>query len=526
MRPPVRVSIALFAVAAAGLAACSTPGATTTNSSSGTGGTITVALASDPGTIDPSLANTFDSRIVFQAFCQKLYDANNALQPVPQLAAALPQTSSDGLTVTIKLRSGVKFNDGTSFDSAAVKTSLERDLTLSGSARAKEIAAVKTVDAPDPTTVVIHLSRPFSPLVAQLTDRAGLIMSPTALQKEGAKFGDNPVCVGPFKYSSRVSGTSLSFVKSSDYYDASKVKVDGITYKIISDPTTRAENLQSGDVQAAEQLDPTDIPRLKGDSSLAIKPVSAPSYEGITINISNAHGDTSPAGPVNTALSKSPQLRQAFEMAIDRNALNKAVWNNSESVDCLPLPLQMVYRPSNANCTPFDVNKAKQLVASSGVKMPVPVTMMIPADSGDDRMAQVIQSMENAVGFKLTIKPVDFTSALAAGKAGSFDTFLIGWSGRLDPDGDLSDIVTTDGSNDYSGLQNAQLDKDIQQAAAVSGTQARKAAYTTALQLLGQIRPIIYLYHDTWFLGLSKKLTGVDYRADGIPRFTTASLGG
>ncbi|HEX3648155.1 MAG TPA: ABC transporter substrate-binding protein, partial [Pseudonocardiaceae bacterium] len=397
MRPPVRASIALFAVAAAGLAACSTPGATpNTSSSSGSGGTITMALASDPGTIDPSMANTFDSRIVFQAFCQKLYDANNALQPVPQLAAALPKTSSDGLTVTIPLRSGIKFNDGTPFNAAAVKASLERDLTLSGSARAKEIAAVKSVDAPNATTVVVHLSRPFSPLVAQLTDRAGLVMSPTALQKEGDKFGDNPVCVGPFKYSSRVSGTSLSFVKSSDYYDASKVKVDGVTYKIISDPTTRAENLQSGDVQAAEQLDPTDIPRLKGDSSLVIKPVSAPSYEGITINVSNAHGDTSPAGPVNTALSKSPQLRQAFEMAIDRNALNKAVWNNSEAVDCLPLPLQMVYRPDKANCTPFNPTAAKQLIAQSGVKTPVPVTMMIPADSGDDRMAQVIQSMENA----------------------------------------------------------------------------------------------------------------------------------
>ncbi|HEX3647971.1 MAG TPA: hypothetical protein VHV49_06050, partial [Pseudonocardiaceae bacterium] len=93
-------------------------------------------------------------------------------------------------------------------------------------------------------------------------------------------------------------------------------------------------------------------------------------------------------------------------------------------------------------------------------------------------------------------------------------------------DGDLSDIVTTDGSNDYSGLQNPQLDKDIQQAAAASGVPARKAAYTTALQLLGNIRPIIYLYHDTWFLGLSKKLVGVDYRADGMPRFTTASLSG
>src|SRR6202000_1390417 len=236
------------------------------------------------------------------------------------------------------------FNDGTPFDAAAVKTSLDRDLTLPASARAVEIAAIKSVTAVNPKTVRIQLKYPFSPLSAQLADRAGLVMSPTALKKEGAKFGDDPVCVGPFKFANRVEGSQLSFVKSKDYYNGSQVKAAGITYKITTDPTTRAANLQSGDVQAAEQLDPTDIPRLKGDSSLKIQDVSALSYEGITINISNAHGDDKPAGPVSTPLGKSADLRKAFEMALDRNAINKAVWEGEESVDCLPLPIQSPYR--------------------------------------------------------------------------------------------------------------------------------------------------------------------------------------
>ncbi|HEY3752596.1 MAG TPA: ABC transporter substrate-binding protein, partial [Pseudonocardiaceae bacterium] len=201
-----RFTFGLVVVAAAGLAAAcstpSTPGAADT--SSGSGGTITVALADDPGTIDPTLANTLASRVVFTSFCEKLYDVNNALQPIPQLATALPKTSSDGLTVTIPVRSGAKFNDGTPFNAQAVVTSLQRDLTLAGSGRAKEIAAIQSVSAPDATTVQIKLKHPFSPLVAQLADRAGLVMSPTALQKEGAKFATNPVCVGPFKFSSRV----------------------------------------------------------------------------------------------------------------------------------------------------------------------------------------------------------------------------------------------------------------------------------------------------------------------------------
>jgi peptide/nickel transport system substrate-binding protein len=520
-----RLSLGLVVAAAVVLTACSTPGSTPgATGGGGGGGTIVVALASDPGTIDPTLADTFDARVVFTSFCEKLYDANSQLQPVPQLAAALPKTSSDGLTVTIPLRKGIKFNDGTPFDAAAVKTTLDRDLTLSGSARAREIAAVKTVSVVNPTTVQIKLKYPFSPLVAQLADRAGLIMSPTALRKLGAKFGNAPVCVGPFKFASRTEGSQLSFVKSSDYYNAGQVKAQGVTYKIITDPTTRADNLQSGDVQAAEQLDATDIPQLKTDNSLKIQSISAISYEGISINISNAHGVDQPPGPVNTALARSPQLRQAFEMALDRNAMNKAVYNGAESVDCLPLPIQSPFRPANPGCTPYNPAAAKQMVTASGVRMPVPVTLMIPANSGVDRLAAVIQSMEAKAGFAVTIKSVEFTSSLAAARAGNFDTFLIGWSGRLDPDGDLSDLVTTGGSNNFSGLNDKQLDSLVTRSATSSDQATRKAGYAKTLQRLQQLRPNIYLYHDRWYLGLSTKLTGVGYNTDGIPRFTTASL--
>jgi peptide/nickel transport system substrate-binding protein len=517
------LGISLLAAAAVTLTACTTPGQNAGGGGGG-GGTITVALASDPGTLDPTLANTFDARVVFTSFCEKLYDADNQLNVVPQLAAALPTTSADGLTVTIPLRSGIKFNDGTPFDANAVKTSLDRDLTLSGSARARELAAVKSVAVVNPTTVRITLKYPFSPLVAQLADRAGLMMSPTALRKLGSKFGTAPVCVGPFTFANRVAGSQISFVKSSDYYAADKVHLSGITYKIITDPTTRADNLQSGDVQAAEQLDATDIPRLRGDSSLKIEDISAISYEGISINISNADGVSKPAGPVNTPLAKSPDLRKAFEMALDRNAINKAVYNGAQAVDCLPFPIQSPYRPDNPGCTPYDPAGAKRIVAASGYRTPIPVTLMIPADSGVDRLAQVIQSMEDQVGFAVTIKSVEFTSSLAAARSGNFDTFLIGWSGRLDPDGDLADLVTTGGSNNFSGLNDAQLDQLVKQSAASGDRATRKASYAQTLQRLQQLRPNIYLYHDRWFLGLSSKLSGVVYMTDGIPRVAFASL--
>src|SRR5690242_14788927 len=174
-----------------------------------TGGTLTIALDSDPDALDPTLARTFVGRMVFLDMCEKLYDLNAKLEIVPQLASALPAFSSDKKTVTIKLRKGILFNDGTPFNAAAVKESLDRHKTLPRSARASELSPVTSVDAPNPTTVVLHLSDRYSPITAQLADRAGMIMSPKQLDALGDKFATNPVCVGPFMFKDRVAGDHI-----------------------------------------------------------------------------------------------------------------------------------------------------------------------------------------------------------------------------------------------------------------------------------------------------------------------------
>ena len=99
--------------------------------------------------------------MVFLHMCEKLYDLNSKLQIVPQLAAALPRISKDKLTYTIRLRSGIEFNDGTAFDSAAVKESLDRHRKLKGSTRASEISPIDSVDASGPLTITIHLKTPY-----------------------------------------------------------------------------------------------------------------------------------------------------------------------------------------------------------------------------------------------------------------------------------------------------------------------------------------------------------------------------
>src|ERR1700730_3420103 len=144
--------------------------------------TLRIGLAEDPDGLDPTLSRTYVGRIVFASFCDKLFDIDEKLNIVPQLALS-HETSAGGKEMTIKLRPGVKFHDGEPFDAEAAKFSLDRHLTMQGSFRKPELATLDHVDIVDPLTIKLVLKTPFSPLIAQLTDRAGMMVAPKRPKK-------------------------------------------------------------------------------------------------------------------------------------------------------------------------------------------------------------------------------------------------------------------------------------------------------------------------------------------------------
>src|SRR5947209_7739581 len=206
--------------------------------------TLRIGLAEDPDVLDPTLARTYVGRIVFASFCDKLFDIDDKLNVVPQLALS-HHTSADGKAVTIKLRPGVKFHDGENLDAEAAKYSLERHLTMTGSFRKPELAAVDRVAVVDPLTFTIQLKTPFSPLIAQLTDRAGMMVSPKAAKEAGDRFGLHPVCAGPYKFVERVQQDRIVVDKFAGYWDKDRVFIDRIVYLPIVDATVRLANLRS-----------------------------------------------------------------------------------------------------------------------------------------------------------------------------------------------------------------------------------------------------------------------------------------
>src|ERR1700716_3567338 len=187
--------------------------------------TLRIGLAEDPDVLDPSMARTYVGRIVFSAVCDKLFDIDEKLNIVPQLALS-HETSADGKEVTIKLRPGVKFHDGEPLDAEAAKFSLDRHLTMQGSFRKPELAALDHVDVVDPLTLKLVLKQQFSPLIAQLTDRAGMMLSPKSAKESGDKFGLKPVCAGPYKFVERVQQDRIVVERFAEYWNKANVHID------------------------------------------------------------------------------------------------------------------------------------------------------------------------------------------------------------------------------------------------------------------------------------------------------------
>jgi peptide/nickel transport system substrate-binding protein len=489
------------------------------------GGTLTIALAEDPDVLDPTLARTFVGRIVFMHICEKLYDLNAKLQIVPQLAAGMPRVSADKRTVTIRLRTGIKFNDGTPFNAQAAKISLDRHRTLPLSRRASELSPVSSVDAVGARTIVIHLSEPFAPLTAQLADRAGMVMSPAQLDKLGGRFGTNPVCVGPFQFVSRTAGDRIVVKKSPSYYAAKKVHLDQIVFRIINEPSAAAQALRAHDVDVVDRLGPTELPAIKSDRSLSVLAATSIGYQGITINIGNKNGLLKlPYQNTGTMLAAHKNLRQAFELAIDRRLLNRVVFQGQVQPGCGPIAPTSPWFDRSIPCNArADVARAKRLVAQSGVRSPT-IRLMIGNDALAARLGEFLQAQERQAGINVELQPTEFVSSLAKADAGQYEAFAIGWSGRVDPDGNIYQFVHTKGSQNDSGYSNPRLDVILDNARHAKSERARKTLYRAAIRIIRSDRPLIYLYHTVTRDGVSKKVGGIKLFGDGLIRAQFAAL--
>ncbi len=485
--------------------------------------TLIVALNQDPDVLDPTLARSYVGRIVFAHICEKLYEIDENLRIYPQLAADMPAVSDAGRTVTIRLRRGVKFNDGTPMDAEAVRFSLDRHRTLKGSSRRSELDGVAAVEVVDPETIRLRLKTPLSPLAAILTDRAGMPVSPAAVQKLGDKFGTAPVCVGPWQFVERLPQDRIVVERSPRYFDPSAARFDRIVFRIIADDNVRLANLRSGDIDVMHLVAPTDAASLKKEGRFEVSNVTGLGYNGITINLRNKSGKTQAPGNLGTPLANDPRVREALELSIDREALNQVAWDGLYTTGCTAIAPISPFFDKSRKCPARDVARAQKLLADAGLANGFAFELVIVNNPQQRRVGEVIQGMAREAGFSIALTPKEFASSLTDNEDGKHQAFLIGWSGRVDPDHNIHQFHTCGGSLNDTLACDEKVDALLNKAREVGDVAQRTALYREAMDHILARRNIVYLYFQNYIVAFPKNLKGYKAVPDGLIRIKGTS---
>ncbi|MDB5954074.1 ABC transporter substrate-binding protein [Ramlibacter sp.] len=477
--------------------------------------TLRIGLAEDLETLDPTLSRGFVGRIVFTALCDKLLDIDERLNIVPQLATGY-EWSADNKVLTLKLRQGVTFHDGEKFDAAAVKFNIERHKTLPGSNRRGDLAPVESVEVIDPSTVRLKLSAPSSPLLSQLADRAGMMISPKAALAAGEKFSAAPVCSGPFKFVERVAQDRIVLERYAQYWNKEAVHFDKLIYTPIPDATVRLANLKSGQLDFVERVAPSDMEKLQTDKRLKTSRITGLGFDALTINIGKSALARNPLG-------RDPRVRQALELSLDRQALVQVVMDGQATVGNQWVPPGNAYYARNMPVPKRDLARAKALLKEAGVPNPS-FTLLTPTTSDSKQLALVVQAMAREAGFDVKIQVTEFATSQKMEDAGEFEVYPQAWSGRADPDGNLYSSNACKQPLNYAGYCSPETDALLNESRALRDPAARKKVYEQIAARVLKERPVIYLFHRNWLWAYSAKLSGVRSVPDGLLRVTGLTM--
>ncbi|RJG41572.1 ABC transporter substrate-binding protein [Mesorhizobium sp. DCY119] len=470
--------------------------------------TLRVGMQDDPDALDPATGGTYAGRIVFAALCDKLVDIDANLQIVPQLATEW-SWSEDNTALNMTLRTGVTFQDGTPFDAEAVKFNIERMQTKEDSRRKGELAPITKVEVIDPTHVKLQLSEPYAPLLSVLTDRAGMMVSPTAA-RSSEEFAANPVCSGPYKLVERRARDVIRLEKYDGYWNAQNIGYDAVDYLYIPDSTVRLSRLQAGDLEVAERIAPSDLPAIRADSTLALHAAPGLAVTHLMINVGK--GDFA-----KTPIGQEPRLRKALELSLDRNVINQVAFGGEFLADNQMIPPSSAFYSASNAVPARDLDAAKALIAEVGGGAPK-LEITYENSLSDGRVAQIVQSLAGEAGFEVTLLPLETASAIERYLAGNFQLYIGNWSGRADPDPTLYAFYGSKGGQNVNGYNNPKMDEILLAARKASDTEARKTLYAQATDLYLTELPTIPLYHPNWFYAARAKVGGIEIYPDGILR--------
>jgi peptide/nickel transport system substrate-binding protein len=473
-------------------------------------GVLKIGINEDPDTLDPTVNRLASGRQPMTAICDKLFDVKKDLSLTPQLATGY-EIAKDGMAVVLKLRPGVKFQDGDVMDAEAVRFNIDRHMNTPGSFRRAELAAIDKVEVIDPLSVRLVLKEPQANLVLiNLAERAGMMVSPKAAKRLGERFGTAPVCAGEYSFVERVPQGRIVVERFADYWD--KAGAQGgparIEYLPISDSTVRLSALRSGEIQIAERLTPTDLPQLADDARVRV--VSAPDlgYHFIRYNTGNG-----PRGKVFADV----RVRHAVDLAIDRKAMVKALFNDQYLAGNQFVNPNSQYYDKTHPVPARDLAASRKLLKEAGVPN-LTFTLLVPAERERQEAAQMVQAMLAEAGITMNIETQENAVMLQNARRGQFEAVFSFWSGRPHPDGNVYSHFSCNGPQNDSKFCSEALDQVMKKARETSSDTERRDLYRKINGMLVESYPMAVLWHRQTFTGLNAKVSGFEAHPDSTIR--------
>jgi peptide/nickel transport system substrate-binding protein len=478
------------------------------------GGTLTLATQADVATFDPHHTGDVPSQMVQWHIFEQLLNWTDEGVVGPGLATEW-EWSDDGLTLTLKLKSGIKFHDGTDFNAQVVKYNFDRvrdpELSLRGMSM---LTAVADIETPDDSTVVLKLSETSGAMMSNLASTQLSIVSQKALEEYGADISLHPVGTGPFQFVQWDTKEKVVLKAFADYHGP-KPYLDEIIFKPVPDQQARVAMLEAGDAQVAAPIPLQDIERLEADGRFVV--------EGIA-GMDNLHM------PLNTLQEpfSDVRVRQALNYAVDNQALVNSVYLGYATplTDSPLAPAMFGYVPVGEYYS-YDVPKAKQLLADAGYADGFKMTIWIPDGRyiQDRRCSEAVAGYLKEIGVDVELQTYEwatYVSKLLGSEPNTaeYDAVLISFAvGTRDADRGMASIYESTQwvpkSFNMSFYANDKVDAALQAAREETDQQERLRLYGEAGKQIMEDAPAIFLVSYEFVGAYSNKVHDLSLDPNG-----------
>ncbi len=499
-----------------------TGGDTSGSDNGNAGGTLIFGRGADSVSLDPAIVTDGESLRVTKNIFDTLLDyEDDSMIVIPALAEEW-KISDDGLTYTFSLRQGVKFHDGTPFNAEAVKFNFDRwknpDNSPNGvfeyyTSQFGEV--IKEVVAVDEHTVEFHLNRTQGPFLQNIAMSSFGIASPTAVEKYGSQFGQNPVGTGPFIFKDWKPKESITIDKNPEYWMTGYPLLDKVVFRSIDDNSARLNALLAGDIDIMDNLGPSDVESVEKSDKLEI--IMRPSF-----NVAYLGFNTE-----NEKL-KDPKVRIAIAHAINKQGLVETIFSGRAVPAKNPMPPTLWGYNDDIQDYPFDLDKAKQLLAEAGYPNGLELTFhampaVRPYMPNGPKAAEAMAADLAKIGIKTEIVSPEWSVYLEDTKVGNMELFILGWTGdNGDPDNFIYALLDQDniGGNNRARYKNQELHDLLIAAQSESDQSKRAEMYKDAQVIIHEDQPWVPLVHADPPLASNKNVKGFTPHPGGSDKLT------